>query len=652
MNALNQQRQSAPQPFVWGDGGERLSPEQVERRRQIADALMQNARQPVDNVWGSLGSIAQTISGTLLDRRAGEAEATGREGAREAIIRHLSGQTAPAAGGAPMAVGGGMPALPQGGGADTVRAGLVSRGLPEHVADAFILNFQDESGLNPGINEISPIVPGSRGGFGLAQWTGPRRKALESFAAQRGTSVADLDTQLDFLMSELQGPEARAFEAIMSSPDTGSAAAAIVNNFLRPAEEHRTRREASYLGGSPREQVVDGLLSGGQPAPSGGNGDVLTALMELSGDPWVREAHGPVIEALMNQQLAQADPRYQQQLRQGDLDYQRGQFELQQMMNPGPAAPEFHGGQWWDTSGGVPTALTDRAVDPTTAQQNFEYLLSQGVPVEDALERAFSGGVNVNVGQSEFGTIPPGWRNVYDDSGNLTHQEPIEGGPAWQEQQEAARQSNERQSNLDRYGTTVVRNVGRLLDILDENPDWAMGGIIGDIGQHAKGSPQARAAQIMFDIASSTGVQEMQLAREASPTGGLMGNMNAQQTRMMMSLQGMLEAGMDVRDIQENAKFIANNVLDAMHGTPQEIAALVDRARADPAFAQTLADRMGVGNTIEAIEREAASLSRRYELAYDNFGQRITQNPSHTLGGEPQQSGGGDVDDILRGYGL
>ena len=38
----------------------------------------------------------------------------------------------------------------------------------EHVADGFVMNFKDESGLNPGINEQNPIVPGSRGGFGLA----------------------------------------------------------------------------------------------------------------------------------------------------------------------------------------------------------------------------------------------------------------------------------------------------------------------------------------------------------------------------------------------------------------------------------------------------------------------------------------------------
>ncbi len=49
---------------------------------------------------------------------------------------------------------------------------------------AFVMNFKDESGLDPGINEANPIVPGSRGGYGLYQLTGPRRKAYEAFAQQ------------------------------------------------------------------------------------------------------------------------------------------------------------------------------------------------------------------------------------------------------------------------------------------------------------------------------------------------------------------------------------------------------------------------------------------------------------------------------------
>lgn len=126
--------------------------------------------------------------------------------------------------------------------------GLTQRGLPPTAAQAFVMNFQDESGLNPGINEIAPLVPGSRGGFGLYQLTGPRRVAYEQFAQQRGVNAADPDAQMDFLMMELQGPESRAARSILSAPDVNSAAVAIARDFLRPAPENLAKRVARYGG--------------------------------------------------------------------------------------------------------------------------------------------------------------------------------------------------------------------------------------------------------------------------------------------------------------------------------------------------------------------------------------------------------------------
>lgn len=150
-------------------------------------------------------------------------------------------------------------------------AGLVARGMAPHVAQAFALNGQDESGLDPGINERNPIVAGSRGGFGLMQWTGPRRKALEGFAAQRGASVADPDVQMDFLMHELQGPEAAAARSIMGARDASSAAVAIARDFLRPAKSNLDRRVAKYAGGNalagPAAPAGNALAPSQQPEP-------------------------------------------------------------------------------------------------------------------------------------------------------------------------------------------------------------------------------------------------------------------------------------------------------------------------------------------------------------------------------------------------
>jgi hypothetical protein len=125
--------------------------------------------------------------------------------------------------------------------------GLVKRGMPAHIATAFAWNMKDESGLRPGINEIEPLVKGSRGGFGLYQLTGPRRRQYEAFAKKRGVDPSDPDAQLDFMMNELKTTEKRAAKSIYGARTTGEAASAIVNKFLRPHETHRVRRSENYL---------------------------------------------------------------------------------------------------------------------------------------------------------------------------------------------------------------------------------------------------------------------------------------------------------------------------------------------------------------------------------------------------------------------
>ncbi|WP_147296834.1 phage tail tip lysozyme [Paracoccus thiocyanatus] len=334
-------------PFIFGKGGEKLTPGQVAEKRKFADELWANGN-PAFNNAGILGVLGRGLEGAYSGwsgRQADRAEQEGIAAAKEKVRSNpaLSGyfggspvvdaliQSSPAPG--PSSVSPVVSALmpqqqqpqfaPDG---SIIRQGLVERGLPEHIADAFVLNFQDESGLNPGINEQNPVVPGSRGGFGLAQWTGPRRRQLEAFAAQRGAPVSDLNTQLDFLMTELQGPESRAAQSFLSAQDTPTAAAAIVNNFLRPAEEHRARREAAYLGGAAPS------FSGGQQAQSTN----IPALVEALSDPWVKQEYGPVIQALMGQEMQRQNAAYEQQLRQQDPMYQA---QLARLTAPAPVDP-------------------------------------------------------------------------------------------------------------------------------------------------------------------------------------------------------------------------------------------------------------------------------------------------------------------------
>lgn len=85
-------------------------------------------------------------------------------------------------------------------------------------------------------------------------------------------------------------------------------------------------------------------------------------------------------------------------------------------------------------------ALTmSRGPEATSAQRNYEFLLAQGVPQDQALQRAFSGGTTINMpGAPTIGTIPPGYQAVQDPQTGRYTFEPIPGGPAAAEQVAAA----------------------------------------------------------------------------------------------------------------------------------------------------------------------------------------------------------------------
>lgn len=80
-------------------------------------------------------------------------------------------------------------------------------------AGAAVGNAGHESGGFMKLQEIAPTVKGSRGGWGWFQWTGPRRRAFEAWAKQRGLALDSYEANFGFLIHELKGSEKKAVSA-------------------------------------------------------------------------------------------------------------------------------------------------------------------------------------------------------------------------------------------------------------------------------------------------------------------------------------------------------------------------------------------------------------------------------------------------------
>jgi hypothetical protein len=68
-------------------------------------------------------------------------------------------------------------------------------------------NAGHESGGFTKLQEIKPVVKGSRGGYGWFQWTGPRRRAYEKYCADKKLNLVSDEANTQFVIFELKGPE-------------------------------------------------------------------------------------------------------------------------------------------------------------------------------------------------------------------------------------------------------------------------------------------------------------------------------------------------------------------------------------------------------------------------------------------------------------
>ena len=82
-------------------------------------------------------------------------------------------------------------------------------------------NFQNLQELPSAANNY---LKGGRGGYGFAQWTGPRRAAFEQYAQQNNLDPASYEANQGFLDAELQGQYKRVVPMMASAPDRDTAA--------------------------------------------------------------------------------------------------------------------------------------------------------------------------------------------------------------------------------------------------------------------------------------------------------------------------------------------------------------------------------------------------------------------------------------------
>ena len=121
---------------------------------------------------------------------------------------------------------------------------------------AILGNLGHESAGFEKLQEIKPKVKGSKGGFGWAQWTGPRRVAFEKWCSVGKLDPSSDEANLGFLVLELQTTERNAIIAVTKPGTLYEKVVAFEMAYERAGIKHYDSR---FAWAQVAEQVWNGL---------------------------------------------------------------------------------------------------------------------------------------------------------------------------------------------------------------------------------------------------------------------------------------------------------------------------------------------------------------------------------------------------------
>lgn len=287
--------------------------------------------------------------------------------------------------------------------------------------------------------------------------------------------------------------------------------------------------------------------------PTGGPSHNLMDLASVAGSPFASPAERSVAQALMQQQMQAMDPMRAIQMQQAQVGLARDRAELERLQNP--QVDPMDAIQLEQERIRL-EQMRNPAPEMTDDMREYEYARQQGYEgsFQDfmaAMRRAGSSSVTVNNG-SEVGTIPQGFELFTDPETGARRMRPIAGGPAAQEAEalEASKAAAEEQKQ--QYGSVVFEDIGRVVEMLNGGRDEPITGVMGKIASGIPGSERADAEALVETIKANIGFDRLQAMREASPTGGALGNVTERELATLQAVMGNLSFGQSKQQLLQN----------------------------------------------------------------------------------------------------
>lgn len=162
-----------------------------------------------------------------------------------------------------------------------------------------------------------------------------------------------------------------------------------------------------------------------------------------------------------------------------------------------------------------------------------------------------------------IGTIPPGFQVVQD--GNTISMVPIPGSPAAQEIEAGEEQTEARVAQERRQANIVTEDIGRAEKILD-TARLPTTGSAGELLSNIGGTAARDLRGLVDTIKANVGFDKLQAMRNASPTGGALGQVSERENLLLQATLGNLEQSQSEGQFRFNLNRLNDIYLDIIHG--------------------------------------------------------------------------------------
>lgn len=481
---------AAPLPSFSSGGATGITREELERRRRYEQALAAQSARPIQGIGDGIQSATASITAALVGRETNKREKNARNAASQdyqALLRSLGGPqggTSQPQPSQPLTSSQPSPAASSGGQSiyDAIQH-QESRGNPSAVSPKGargLMQIMPDTARDPGYGVPNIFDLGRQMGRNPADTSDA---SLNQLLADPEVNRAFGEQYFDAMLEANGGDQTKALASYNAGPGAvqkygGVPPYAETQAYVRAIEGN--------LGGAGAAQPANTQLAADpQPVPQQQAGPDLSQLAQLAGNDFLSDGERQIVSALLARQFAEPD--------QG-----------------------------------------------TTMMQN--YRMSQQDPgfADFMLSQRRAGATNVTVGDSapQVGTIPQGYQLEQD--GNSWRMAPIPGGPADRDVQAEEQARANAAEGTGRAAGIVLEDIGRIRQMVESNPRLTTG-VGGVIMQQIAGTDAADVKALSETVRSNIGFDRLQQMREASPTGGALGNVTERELAGLQAVLGNLE---------------------------------------------------------------------------------------------------------------